>query len=155
MNELAASLETEIAAEAVRRDAHIAEDARHRGVAWSACAPAPYDAIPLETLTRRAQAVTHARNAWRTTAPARFIKAVAEGQRTAGLAHQACERARAAWSRDFAGETPFCLGVAAELEGLALSLLRSARRARRAARASLPPGHADDAKTSSRAAARE
>src|SRR5689334_2825513 len=119
MDDFAASLENEIAAEAVRQDIHAREAARHRGVAWSALAPEPPSPASFEILTQRARHAAEARRAWRASASARFVNAIVTGQQAAGLAHQACERARAAWSRDFMAEAQRCAEAASELEGLA------------------------------------
>ena len=145
--EIARLVEAEFAAEACRAAAHAREAARHRGVTWSACGPDAFVPTPGAELLGRARRLQAGRSAWRETAAGRFAKAVAEGQRIAGAAHQACERARAAWSRDFAGEAGACLAAAVELENLAQRLADAARRARGAAASTLPSERGCGART--------
>jgi hypothetical protein len=129
--EPAYDLEAELEAERARAALHGAEAARHRGVAWSGFAPAPRAPPSPEMLLRRARQARDARSAWSDGAAGQFVKAMIESQAAAVLVHQACERARAAWSRDFADEAQLCAAMALEAEKQALRLLRHARRARR------------------------
>jgi hypothetical protein len=75
-----------------------------------------------------------------------------ESQAAAALAHQACERARAAWSRNFAGEAQLCSDMASDLETQALRLLRHAQRAQRLIPAPPAPHQPDHAAAASCAA---
>lgn len=154
-HEPAAFLERELAAEASRFRAHAREAARHRGVAWSACAPERPIARSREGLIRQAQQTFEARRAWRETEAGRFLRAITEGQLIAAAAHRLCEQARAAWSRNFAAEQETCASAAEELEAYALQLLKNARLARRAAPSAPRPGRGDDARSATPPVAHE
>lgn len=146
-------LRSEVAAEGQRARAHAREAARHGGVAWSGCAPEPFRARSADEIRETARRKAEDRATWRRTASGRFLAATTAGQRAAAAAHQACERARAAWSRDFDGEVAACAAAAEDMKAEALRLLASARLARQAAlSADAPPrAHAAAATTSARA----
>lgn len=136
--DLAALVQTEIAREASRLRSHRREADRHRGVSWAACGPEGFWVRSQEDLVRHARRTLADRSAWRETPSGQFLGAVVEGQRIAGAAHQACERARAAWSRDFNGNPEACAAAAHDLRMQALQLLRKARLAQRALASASP-----------------
>lgn len=154
-HEAAVFLERELAAEASRSRAHAREAARHRGVAWSACAPEPLAPRSRQDLIRQARETLEARQTWRETEAGRFVRAITQGQLIAGAAHRLCDQARAAWSRNFATEQAACASAARELEAYALQLLKNARRARRAAPTAPRSGRGADARSATPPAARE
>lgn len=131
-DELEALYRSEIAAETRRARMHAAEVRRSRGVAWSGCGPEPFAPRAPEAIRERAIRVLEQRKVWRASAPGRFLGAIVEGQQAAALAHQACERARAACSRGFAEEFGACATALKELEHEALRLSRTVALAKRA-----------------------
>jgi hypothetical protein len=137
--------ETELVAETQRARAHAREAARARGVSWSACGPGAFSRRPAAELFGVAQPKFESRKAWRESASGRFANAIAAGRQAAAAAHQACERAQAAWSRDFEAEAAACAAAIQDLETEALSLLRTAREAAQSL-SSLGPSPTDPAR---------
>ena len=87
--ELRALVERRHAADRVRVSELKRENARHRGVSWSAMSPGPASPAPDKILLTAAEAEPRRREAWSAAPAGRFFVAIAHAQRNELAAHAA------------------------------------------------------------------
>jgi hypothetical protein len=124
--ELVGWIETSLRREAVRSEG--GGQTSPRGVAWSALGVERWAPRPSGVLKAEAASDLEARRAWRASREGRLLKAIAEAQRAAQVAHAVGERARASLNRDPQHDVQALVdGLAGEARAL-MAAVRAARR---------------------------